>query len=200
MALFRLSLFVEPNTIVRGKPVYLRYAEMRDYDGWAKLRAQSREFLEPWEPTWPSDDLSRAAFRRRLRRNRDEIINDEAYPFLIFHAGNNMLVGGLTLGQVRRGVAQTATLGYWMGEAHAGQGLMASAVRAIIDHAFGALALRRIEAACLPHNERSIRLLEHIGFRKEGIARAYLQIAGRWQDHLFYALLDSDVPPPLKQR
>jgi [ribosomal protein S5]-alanine N-acetyltransferase len=200
MALFRLSLFVEPSTVVRGRQVYLRYAEMRDYDDWAKLRAQSREFLEPWEPTWPTDDLSRAAFRRRLRRNRDEILSDEAYPFLIFRVADNVLVGGLTLGQVRRGVAQTATLGYWMGEAHAGHGLMSNAVRAVIDHAFGPLGLRRIEAACLPHNQRSIRLLERLGFRKEGIARAYLQINGRWQDHLFYALLDSDVPPPVKQR
>jgi ribosomal-protein-alanine N-acetyltransferase len=200
MALFRLSLFVEPNTVVRGKQVYLRYAEMRDHEDWARLRAQSREFLEPWEPTWPTDDLSRAAFRRRLRRNRDEILGDEAYPFLIFRTADNVLVGGLTLGQVRRGVAQTATLGYWMGETHAGKGLMSSAVRAVIDHAFGPLGLRRIEAACLPHNQRSIRLLERLGFRKEGIARAYLQINGRWQDHLFYALLDSDVPPPVKQR
>jgi [ribosomal protein S5]-alanine N-acetyltransferase len=200
MALFRLSLFVEPNTVVRGKQVYLRYAEMRDYEDWARLRAQSREFLEPWEPTWPTDDLSRAAFRRRLRRNRDEILGDEAYPFLIFRIADHALVGGLTLGQVRRGVAQTATLGYWMGEAYAGQGLMSSAVRAVIDHAFGPLGLRRIEAACLPHNQRSIRLLERLGFRKEGIARAYLQINGRWQDHLFFALLDSDVPPPVKQR
>jgi [ribosomal protein S5]-alanine N-acetyltransferase len=200
MALFRLSLFVEPNTVIRGKQIYLRYAEMRDHEDWARLRAQSREFLEPWEPTWPTDDLSRAAFRRRLRRNRDEILADEAYPFLIFRAADHVLVGGLTLGQVRRGVAQTATLGYWMGETHAGQGLMSNAVRAVIDHAFGPLGLRRIEAACLPHNQRSIRLLEHLGFRKEGIARAYLQINGRWQDHLFYALLDSDVPPPVKPR
>jgi ribosomal-protein-alanine N-acetyltransferase len=194
MALFRLPIFTEPNAPVVGRGIYLRYAEMRDYLAWAQLRAASREFLEPWEPTWPADDLERAAFRRRLRRHRDEINGDEAYPFLIFESHGEQLVGGLTLGQVRRGVAQTATLGYWMGEAHAGRGYMTQAVRAVLDHAFGTLALRRIEAACLPNNSRSIRLLERVGFRREGIARAYLQINGRWQDHAFYAILDSDLP------
>ncbi len=195
MALFRLPIFSEPSALVAGRGVYLRYAEMRDFPVWAQLRAASREFLEPWEPTWPSDDLDRAAFRRRLRRHREEISDDEAYPFLIFESRGDQLVGGLTLGQVRRGVAQTATLGYWMGEAYAGRGYMTQAVRAVLDHAFGTLALRRIEAACLPNNSRSIRLLERVGFRQEGIARAYLQINGRWQDHAFYAILDSDLPP-----
>jgi ribosomal-protein-alanine N-acetyltransferase len=195
MALFRLPIFAEPNALVTGRGVHLRYAEMRDYPAWAHLRAASREFLEPWEPTWPADDLDRTAFRRRLRRHREEISGDEAYPFLIFESRSDQLVGGLTLGQVRRGVAQTATLGYWMGEAHAGRGHMTQAVRAVLDHAFGTLALRRIEAACLPNNSRSIRLLERVGFRREGIARAYLQINGRWQDHAFYAILDSDLPP-----
>ena len=140
--------------------------------------------------------MTRTAFRRRLRRNLQEITNDEAYPFLIFR-DDDTLVGGLTLGQVKRGVAQSATLGYWMGVPYAGKGFMSRAVRAMTGYAFTSLHLHRIEAACLPHNEASIRLLERVGFKREGFARAYLRINGLWQDHLLYALLETD-PPPLR--
>ena len=120
---------------------------------------------------------------------------DEAYPFLIFRAQDGALLGGLTLGQVRRGVSQTATLGYWMGEPFAGRGYMARAVRAALSYAFANLRFHRVEAACLPHNMRSIRLLEGAGFRREGLARAYLRINGVWQDHVLFARLDSDPAP-----
>lgn len=197
MALFRLGPTNESVNFVRGEGVYLRPPEMRDYEAWAGLRERSRGFLAPWEPTWPGDDLTRAAFRRRLRRHVQEIENDESYPFLIFREADNTLVGGLTIGQVRRGVAQAATLGYWMGVPYAGNGWMSRSVRAAAGFAFTALRLHRIEAACLPHNEASVRLLERIGFQREGFARAYLRINGVWQDHLLYALLETD-PPPLR--
>ena len=171
---------------------------MRDYEQWRWLRELSRDFLTPWEPTWPADDLTRGAFRRRLRRHAEEIDRDEAYPFFIFREGDHALLGGLTLGQVRRGVAQAATLGYWMGEPHAGRGHMARAVRATTGFAFATLRLHRLEAACLPHNLASQRLLERVGFQREGYARAYLRIAGVWQDHLLFALLESD--PVLTRR
>jgi ribosomal-protein-alanine N-acetyltransferase len=197
LALFRLGPASESVNFVRGEGVYLRPPEMRDYEAWAGLRERSRAFLTPWEPTWPGDDLTRAAFRRRLRRHAQEIENDESYPFLIFREADNILVGGLTLGQVKRGVAQAATLGYWMGSPYAGKGLMSRSVRAVTGFAFTVLRLHRIEAACLPHNEASIHLLERIGFKREGFARAYLRINGVWQDHLLYALLETD-PLPLR--
>lgn len=197
MALFRLGPPSDTVTFVRGDGVYLRPAEMRDFDAWATLREKSRAFLTPWEPTWPGDDLTRAAFRRRLRRHEQEIDSDEAYPFLIFRDADDALLGGLTLGQVKRGVAQSATLGYWMGAPYAGMGYMSRAVRAVTGFAFTVLRLHRIEAACLPHNEASIRLLERNGFRHEGLARAYLRINGLWQDHVLFALLETD-PPPLR--
>ena len=165
---------------------------MRDFDAWADLRSTSREFLRPWEPIWPPDDLARVAFRRRLKRYSQDVRSDAAYPFFIFRQSDGALVGGLTLGQIRRGVAQTATLGYWMGQVHAGQGYMSDAVRAVLPYAFNGLRLRRIEAACLPENEPSIRLLERVGFIREGYARSYLRIAGAWQDHLLYAILMDD--------
>lgn len=192
MALFRIGPSIESATFVRGDAVYLRPPEMRDFEQWAALRHLSRVFLTPWEPTWPVDDLTRAAFRRRLRRNAGELENDEAYPFLLFRECDDALIGGLTFGQVKRGVAQAATLGYWMGMPFAGQGWMSRAVRAATGFAFATLRLHRIEAACLPQNESSIRLLKRTNFRNEGLARAYLRINGIWQDHLLYALLESD--------
>jgi [ribosomal protein S5]-alanine N-acetyltransferase len=197
LALFRLG---PPNDIanfVRGEGIYLRPPEMRDYEPWVDLREGSRAFLTPWEPTWPGDDLTRTAFRRRLRRHAQEIMEDQAYPFLIFRENDDMLVGGLTLGQIKRGVAQSATLGYWMGLPFAGKGLMSRSVRAMAGFAFTSLRLHRIEAACLPHNEASIKLLERNGFKREGLARAYLRINGLWQDHFLYALLETD-PLPLR--
>jgi ribosomal-protein-alanine N-acetyltransferase len=192
MALFRLGAPTENANFIRGNGVYLRPAEMRDFESWARLRERSRGFLVPWEPTWPTDDLTRASFRRRLRRYVEEIDSDEAYPFLIFREADNVLLGGLTLGQIRRGVAQSATLGYWMGEPHAGRGLMARAVRAAAQFGFATLRLHRIEAACLPTNAASIRLLQHVGFHKEGYARSYLRINGSWQDHILFAILETD--------
>ena len=192
MALFRLGPSLETANFVRGEGIYLRPATMADHPAWSELRAESRTFLAPWEPTWAADDLSRAAFRRRLRRHAEEMDRDETYPFLIFRTGDDRLVGGLTLGQVRRGVAQAATLGYWMGARHAGQGLMGRAVRATMQFAFASLRLHRVEAACLPHNAASIRLLTRVGFQPEGRARAYLRIDGLWQDHLLFALLEGD--------
>lgn len=197
MALFRLGPTTESINFVRGDGVYLRPPEMRDYEDWAALRERSRAFLTPWEPTWPGDDLTRTAFRRRLRRHAQEIENDESYPFLIFREADNLLLGGLTLGQIKRGVAQAGTLGYWMGAPYAGRGMMSRSVRAITGFAFTVLRLHRIEAACLPHNDASIQLLERVGFKREGYARAYLRINGVWQDHLLYALLETD-PLPLR--
>ena len=195
MALFRLGTSAEPQHAIRGDGVVLRPLEARDHAAWAALREQSRAFLVPWEPTWPADDLTKSAYRRRLHRHAEEMARDEAYPFLIFRQSDDALLGGLTLGQVRRGVSQTATMGYWMGQPYAGRGYMARAVRAALTYAFANLRFHRIEAACLPHNARSIALLEGTGFRREGLARAYLRINGTWQDHLLFARLDSDPAP-----
>ncbi|MGB8898772.1 MAG: GNAT family protein [Methylocella sp.] len=197
MALFRLSPASLAAPLVRGEGIYLRPPEMRDHEAWADLRARSRAFLTPWEPAWPADDLTRAAFRRRLRHNQQEIANDEAYPFLIFRNDDNVLVGGLSLGQIRRGVVQAAMLGYWIGAPHARQGFMSVALRAVTGYAFTTLRLHRIEASCLPHNEASKKLLERRGFTREGYARSYLRINGVWQDHLLYGLLETD-PVPLR--
>jgi ribosomal-protein-alanine N-acetyltransferase len=195
MAIFRTINFSEPLPAVIGHGVSLRAPQMTDYAEWATLREQSRDFLTPWEPIWPADDLSRAAFRRRLRRYAEDQRSDLAYAFLIFRNEDDAIVGGLTLANIRRGVAQAGSLGYWVGAAYARQGYMTAAVRALIPFAFGTLRLHRIEAACIPDNAASIGLLEKTGFVREGYAREYLCINGLWQDHLLYARLKSDPPP-----
>jgi ribosomal-protein-alanine N-acetyltransferase len=191
MALFRLPA-LNDGPLIRGDGHYLRPPQTGDFEVWADLRARSRAFLEPWEPSWPADDLTRPAFRRRVRRYAEEIHTDSAYPLFLFRTADDALVGGLTLGLIRRGVAQACTLGYWMGEPYARRGMMSAAVRSATRFAFRELNLRRIEAACLPANTASIRLLEKAGFTREGYARRYLCIAGQWQDHVLYALLKDD--------
>ncbi|UCH73765.1 MAG: GNAT family N-acetyltransferase [Rhodospirillales bacterium] len=178
-----------------GPRIVLRPPRARDADAWVALRRQSRDFLKPWEPTWPPDGASRAAFRRRHAQIRDEWRSNTGYGFLIFDHVQGVLVGGITLSNIRYGVSRTASLGYWTGAPFARQGYMTEAVACILNHAFGQLDLHRVEAACLPHNAASRGLLLKCGFREEGLARGYLKIDGRWQDHALFAILREDERP-----
>jgi ribosomal-protein-alanine N-acetyltransferase len=195
MALFRFSSDALPRPLIRTPNLSLRPPAASDFEDWAALRIESRTFLTPWEPVWNEDDLTRASFRLRVKRAAREIASDETYALFIFETRTETLIGGLTLGLVRRGVAQACTLGYWMGERHSGKGHMTEAVRGALRFAFSDLALHRVEAACLPENEPSRRLLERVGFQREGLARAYLRINGNWCDHLLYGVLSSDRLP-----
>jgi ribosomal-protein-alanine N-acetyltransferase len=194
MAFFRTINFADPLPSVAGEGVLLRIPQAPDYADWTALREESRDFLTPWEPTWPADDLSRSAFRRRIRRYSEDLRTDQGYAFLIIRSSDNTLVGGLTLANIRRGVAQAGSIGYWMGRPFVRQGYMTAAVRAIIPFAFASLRLHRLEAACIPSNAGSIRLLEKTGFVREGYAREYLCINGIWQDHLLYGRLKDSKP------
>lgn len=172
----------------------LRSPVERDWRAYAEIRAASRKFLEPWEPTWPSDALSRDAFYRRLNRYASDWRNDAGYSMFLFDRESSALVGGISLSNVRRGVAQCGTLGYWMGEAYAGQGYMREGLSLLLGFSFDELSLHRIEAACLPNNEPSRKLLLGSGFSEDGFARKYLKIRGVWQDHLLFSLLSEDHP------
>ena len=178
---------------IAGAGVTLRAPHTGDYSEWSALREASREFLVPWEPTWPTDDLTRSAFRRRLKRYAEDQRGDSAYAFLIFRNEDNAMVGGLTLANIRRGVAQAGSIGYWIGAPYAQKGYMTAAVRALIPYSFTTLRLHRLEAACIPNNAASIRLLEKTGFKREGYARGYLCINGVWQDHLLYGRLKDET-------
>ncbi|MGB3388809.1 MAG: GNAT family protein [Pseudaminobacter sp.] len=190
--MFAFSFFRRDFPALKGKRIWLRAPEAGDYQEWADLRGASRAFLEPWEPRWASNELERSAWRRRLNRYRSDFASGHAMAFFIFENDSGKLVGGITLGNIRHGVAQNAQIGYWIGEQFAGQGLMLEALLLVCDHAFDTLRLHRIEAACIPDNSRSIRVLEKAGFRREGLLRSYLRINGDWHDHYLYALIAQD--------
>ena len=195
MAFFRTVSLSEAMPAIVGETVVLRAPQFSDHAEWAALRGASRDFLTPWEPTWPADDLVRTSFRRRIKRYSEDQRADVAYAFFVFRKSDNVLVGGLTLANIRRGCAQAGSLGYWMGATYARQGYMTAAVSAVLPFAFGTLRLHRVEAACIPANLASVRLLEKTGFVREGIARRYLCIDGVWQDHLLFARLKDDPQP-----
>lgn len=173
----------------------LRAPRAADGDSWVAVRRASAEFLQPWEPLWPADHLTRASWRRRLAWMRAETEADRARFWLLFlrDRREEEVVGGLSMTQIRRGASSSAQIGYWMGQAYAGRGLMTEAVRAVRGHAFASLGLRRLEAACLPANLPSQRLLRRVGFQQEGLARGYLEVNGRPEDHLLFSLLAEDA-------
>ena len=179
---------------VEGEGVSLRPPRASDYSEWRELRAVSRAFLQPWEPTWPADDLGRAAYRRRLTAYARDREAGAAYPFFVFREQDDALTGGITLSNVRRGVAQMGSVGYWCGRPYARHGHTLAAVRALSDFAFRNLGLHRLEAACIPENLPSRKLLIKAGFDEEGFAKAYLKINGVWRDHVLFGLIS-----PLKR-
>lgn len=180
----------EDAPVLRSEGLVLRMARNRDFRAWRDIREQSREFLRPYEPRWSDRDLRARVFYARVRRNRLEAERGTDYSFFIFDPApeGEVLVGGLTLSNIRRRAFQSVTLGYWMGVDHAGKGVMTRAVRAVLPFVFGELGLHRIEAACLPDNERSRRVLEKNGFLLIGRADGYLQIDGEWRDHVLFSL------------
>jgi ribosomal-protein-alanine N-acetyltransferase len=192
MALLRAATPGDFGPVIETDRVLLRAPQMSDYSAWAELRAASQDFLVPWEPLWAPDELSRASFRRRIRHYMRDMQEDVGYALFVYDTRSTSLVGGITLCNVRRGVTQSCTLGYWVGAAHARQGFMTAAVRAVVPFVFDSLELHRLEAACLPENTASMRLLERVGFKREGLARRYLRINGDWRDHVLYALLETD--------
>jgi [ribosomal protein S5]-alanine N-acetyltransferase len=187
-----LSLFHGAGPVLEGRRVSMRMPRITDHRAWADLRRESSDFLRPWEPRWTADEFDRGAWRERIRRYRREHANGTATSFLIFEKDTRQLLGGITLGNIRYGVAQCGQIGYWMGERFAGQGYMQESIALLLDHAFGRLRLHRVEAACIPSNARSVRVLENAGFTREGVLRSYLKINGSWEDHLLYALIDED--------
>jgi len=175
---------------IDGEGVYLRAPELRDYQEWADLRDASRAFLTPWEPTWAQDETSRGSYRYKLRRYAEDARDDKAHALFVFREEDDALVGGVTVSNIRRGVAQMASIGYWAGQQFTGQGYITAAVRAVVRFAFEDLDLHRVEAACQPDNMASRRVLEKAGFSHEGAARGYLKINGQWRDHLLFGIVN----------
>ena len=193
--MFNLLSGNSPGVRIAGPKVVLRPPSRADEKQWIAIREESRDFLVFWEPTWPADATTPAAFRRRLKKFTADWRDGLTYAFLIFRREDDALVGGITLSNVRRGVAQSASVGYWMGERHTRRGYMAEAIQLVLDFSFDTLGLHRIEAACLPSNAPSRNLLLKSGFIQEGFARRYLRINGTWQDHVSFAILRTDPRP-----
>ncbi len=189
MAILRTFQAGQSDPTLRGPDVRLRPPQLRDWQAWAELRAASRDFLTPWEPTWPSDALTRSAYRRRIRRQIRDASDDIGYAFFVMRESDDALLGGITLSNVQRGAAQSCSVGYWVGKPHAGRGYMTQALTCTLVHCFNTLGVNRVEAACMPNNRASQKLLERCGFRREGYARNYLRINGAWRDHLLFAVL-----------
>ncbi len=175
----------------------LRPPVLDDQPAWSELRETSQMFLQRWEPRWPRDHLTRAAFKRRVRWANAEASAERAFSFLLFNRQNDTLIGGITLSNIRRGPSRSASLGYWVGEAYTRQGYMRDAVERVIDFAFQTLGLIRVEAATLEDNVASRALLERSGFRVEGIVRGYLEVNGAVRDHVLYARLAQDPKPQI---
>jgi [ribosomal protein S5]-alanine N-acetyltransferase len=183
---FRRRVRVESDRMTLRLPMH------SDWTQWADLRRASSAFLTPWEPVWSSDHLTRRSFTNRVYWAQRAEAQGTALALVMERREDRQLLGALTLDNIRRGPAQAGTLGYWIGAPHARQGYMREAILAVVHHAFDALDLSRIEAACLPENQPSRGLLEKSGFKYEGVAQSYLQINGRWRNHVLYACLRGD--------
>lgn len=177
---------------IKTKRLVLTPPSLNHYDQWVELRQKSRAFLEPYEPTWPKDDLTKSAFKRRLKRYQRNERDSNGFTYLIFKQTHDTLVGGITISRILRGVAQSCAIGYWIGEPYTNKGYMSEAVIGLLPEVFIEQGFHRLEAACLPDNIASVRVLEKAGFQREGYARKYLKIAGEWQDHLLFAMLEND--------
>ena len=185
-------LFKRRSVSILTARLSLRLPEHRDFREWAKLRHESKAFLSPWEPIWAADHLSRASFTNRVYWSQRAVKNGNAVPLFVFHEEAGQLVGAITLDNIRRGPSQVGTIGYWVGQQYARQGFMSEAIIAMVAHAFGTLDLSRVESACLPDNVASRGVLEKAGFKYEGVAQSYIQINGRWRNHVLYAALRGD--------
>ena len=186
MLLIRRKVRLETERLTLRPPTH------SDFRAWVALRVASEDYLVPWEPRWAEDHLSRKAFTNRVYWSQRSINSGTAVPLFLERRADGALLGAITLDNIRRGPAQSGTLGYWTGQAYARQGYMEEAILAVLHHAFVRLDLSRIEAACLPENKASRGLLEKCGFKYEGVAQSYLQIDGRWRTHVLYASLRND--------
>ncbi|KAA5836938.1 GNAT family protein [Saccharopolyspora hirsuta] len=183
-----------PLVTARGA-VALRPPRLRDASAWSRTRLHDRTYLQQWEPTavggwqernaataWPAQW---AALRGMARRG-------QALPFSITVDGE--FAGQLTIGNIVRGALRSGWIGYWVAERLAGGGVATAGVALAVDHCFGPVGLHRLEATVRPENLPSVRVLEKSGFRREGLFRRYLDVAGDWRDHYVYALTAEEVP------
>ena len=190
-----------PVELVDG-PVRLRPLRLRDGPAWLDSRQRNVDWLREWEATPPSAPpevpTSAATFVTMTRRLRKEARRGHGLPFAVVYDGD--FAGQLNVANVVRGSLHSASLGYWIDQRVAGRGVMPTAVALVADHCFWAVGLHRIEVNIRPENTASRRVVEKLGFREEGLRRAFLHIAGDWRDHLSYALTREESADGLLKR
>lgn len=186
MLRFQRKIRIDTERMVLRPPMHV------DFRPWSDLRRQSAEFLQPWEPSWSADHLTRKGFVNRVYWANRSIAQGTAVPLFLIRREGNLVIGAITLDNIRRGPSQAGTIGYWIGAEHSRQGYMQEALTALVHYAFEVLDLSRLESACLPENAASRALLEKCGYKYEGVAQSYLQINGRWRNHVLYANLRRD--------
>ena len=185
--------FGRKTPVLFSKRLELRLPRRADYLAWVTTRRNGVDFLQKWEPIRGRDYESRSSFYSHgVAWSKQAAKAKTGFSFMIINRQNAQLMGALNMTNVRYGPAKTATVGYWIGPDFARQGFMSEALQLVVDFAFDELDLSRIEAACLPENEASRGVLEKVGFKHEGVAQSYLQIAGRWRTHVLYARLRAD--------
>jgi [ribosomal protein S5]-alanine N-acetyltransferase len=169
----------------------LRLARTGDVGELRRVLRKNQEHLRPWNPLPRAgeDPSSITEVSNAILRQRREWKQGRAFSFVVaLREAPSVLIGRVALTGVMRGAMHGAYLGYWIDAEHEGRGLAAEGIRAALDFAFGAAELHRVQAAIMPRNERSLRLITRLGFRREGYAERYLQIAGIWEDHVLYAI------------
>ena len=171
---------------------YLRLPQLGNFESWVNLRKNSEDFLSQWEPERDRNFYSLSLFKARVKWAKQNFKERKVIHAFIFRREDESLMGAVTLDNVRRGAAQSGSIGYWLGESFVKKGYMLEAVKALIFYSFKNFELSRLEAATLPENQPSRRLLEKSGFKYEGVAQSYLQISGRWRNHVKYSLLRDD--------
>lgn len=183
-------------------PVALRPIRARDQRAWREVNQRNREWLRPWEATVPpvvsGPGAHRPSYRQMVRHLRGEATAGRMLPFVITYHGR--LVGQLTVGGITWGSMCSAHIGYWVDQAVAGRGVMPTAVALSVDHCFQSVGLHRVEVCIRPENGPSLRVVEKLGFREEGLRPRYLHIDGGWRDHLVFALTAEEVPEGLLNR
>lgn len=177
----------------------LRPLRLRDAAAWREVRTRNARWLRPWEATVPLSDRDVPhTYGAMVRRLRVEAREGRALPFAVTYDG--AFVGQVTVGGIARGSLMSGYIGYWVDERYAGRGVIPTAVAMATDHCFGAVGLHRIEINIRPENAASLRVVEKLGFRREGLRLRYLHIDGDWRDHVTFALCAEEVPEGLLTR
>ncbi|MBB6669202.1 GNAT family N-acetyltransferase [Cohnella nanjingensis] len=178
------------NKTIKGARVALRYLEERDAEAFVDMHRRNRDFFQPFLYERGEEFYTAAYQVEQFRKSKAMAENDEKYAYGIFLRETNDLIGMISLSQVTRGPLQSCWVGYYLDQRHNGRGYVSEALRLVVDFAFNDLKLHRVEAGVMPHNAKSIQVVEKAGFEREGLNKKNVFLNGQWQDHLHFAIVN----------